>query len=164
MLNEGNQIQNFILCVCENLWYHFITVLELISYGLDFLTSYCSSSGSTRQKVMVPTVSVCSTTLVWKKFRAFFSAVKGLERNSGRFSLQNRIQSVFLCLGMVGNEIPSVFCSAKQTEFRQKIHNFRLFRCTAEYFFSEIDDPRYLFYIKNNPTSFILNIILPIFI
>ncbi len=48
-LNEGNQIHNFILCVCENF-------CDIISYGSgsDFLTSY--GSGCTRQKVMVPTV------------------------------------------------------------------------------------------------------------
>ncbi len=49
MLNEGNQIHNFISSSCSG---------TLINYGSgsDFLTSY--GSGSTRQKVTVPTVPV----------------------------------------------------------------------------------------------------------
>ncbi len=47
MLNEGNQ---------KLLWYHFITVPESYGFGSgsDFLTSYGSGSGSTRQKITVP--------------------------------------------------------------------------------------------------------------
>jgi hypothetical protein len=52
ILNEGNQIHNFILCVCEN----FCDTILLrcrnrtnYGSGSDFLTS--SGSGSTRQKV-----------------------------------------------------------------------------------------------------------------
>ena len=49
MLNEGNQIRNFISSSGSG---------TIINYGsgCDFLTSYGSSSGSTRQKVTVPTV------------------------------------------------------------------------------------------------------------
>jgi hypothetical protein len=43
MLNEGNQIYNFI---------------SSYGSGSDFLTSYGSGSGSTRQKVTVPTIPV----------------------------------------------------------------------------------------------------------
>ncbi len=51
MLNEGNQMNSFILCVCD---------IFLISfcYGSYFLKSYCSGLCSTRQKVTVPTVPV----------------------------------------------------------------------------------------------------------
>jgi hypothetical protein len=47
MLNEGNQIHNFISSS------RFGTVINYGS-GSDFLTSYGSGSGSTRQKVTVP--------------------------------------------------------------------------------------------------------------
>jgi hypothetical protein len=51
MLNEGNQIHNFISGSGT-----------IINYGSgsgsDFLTSYGSGSGSTRQKVTVPTIPV----------------------------------------------------------------------------------------------------------
>jgi hypothetical protein len=51
MLNEGNQIHNFISCSGSG---------TVINYGSgsvsDFLTSY--GSGSTKQKVTVPTVPV----------------------------------------------------------------------------------------------------------
>ncbi len=53
MLNEGNQIHNFILCLWELLWFHFITVPDPGS-GSDFLARY----GSASQKVTVPTVPV----------------------------------------------------------------------------------------------------------
>jgi hypothetical protein len=43
MLNEGNQIHNFI---------------SSSGSGSDFLLSYVSGSGSTSQKVTIPTVSV----------------------------------------------------------------------------------------------------------
>jgi hypothetical protein len=53
ILDEGNQIHNFISSSGSG---------NVINYGSgsDFLTSYSSSSGSgsTRQKVSVPTVSV----------------------------------------------------------------------------------------------------------
>jgi hypothetical protein len=51
MLNEGNQIHNFISSSGSG---------TVISYGSgsDFLTSYGSGSGSTRQKVTVLTVPV----------------------------------------------------------------------------------------------------------
>ncbi len=59
MLNEGNKIYNFNLCVCEN----FCDTILLRSgtviignYGSDFLTS--SGSGSTWQKVTVPMVLI----------------------------------------------------------------------------------------------------------
>ncbi len=63
MFNEGNQIHNFMSSS------GFGTVINydsgsgsdfLISYGSgsDFLTSYGSGSGSTSQKVTVPTVPV----------------------------------------------------------------------------------------------------------
>jgi hypothetical protein len=53
MLNEGNQIHNFISSSGSG------TVINYGSgSGSDFLTSYCSGSGSTRQKVTVPTVPV----------------------------------------------------------------------------------------------------------
>jgi hypothetical protein len=45
MLNEGNQIHNFISSSGSG-------------SGSDFLTGYGSGSGSTRQKVTVPTVPV----------------------------------------------------------------------------------------------------------
>jgi hypothetical protein len=53
MLNEGNQIHNFISCSGSG------TVINYGS-GSDFLTSYGSgsSSGSTSQKCTVPTVLV----------------------------------------------------------------------------------------------------------
>jgi hypothetical protein len=51
MLNEENQIHNFILCVSENFCEPFY-----YGSGSDFLTSY--GSGSTWQKVTVPTVPV----------------------------------------------------------------------------------------------------------
>jgi hypothetical protein len=51
MLNEGNQIHSFISSSGSR---------TVINYGSDsdFLTSYGSGSGSTRQKVTVLTVSV----------------------------------------------------------------------------------------------------------
>jgi hypothetical protein len=51
MLNEGNQIHNFISSSGSG---------TVINYGSDFLTSsrYGSVSGSTSQKVTVPTVPV----------------------------------------------------------------------------------------------------------
>ncbi len=51
MLNEGNQVHNFISSSGSG---------TLINYGsgCDFLTSYGSGSGSTSQKVTVPTVPV----------------------------------------------------------------------------------------------------------
>jgi hypothetical protein len=51
MLNEGNQIHNFISSSGSG---------TIINYGSgsDFLTSYGSGSGSTRQKNTVPTVPV----------------------------------------------------------------------------------------------------------
>ncbi len=51
MLNEGNQIDNFISSSGSG---------TIINYGSgsDFLTSYGSGSGSTGQKVTVPTVPV----------------------------------------------------------------------------------------------------------
>jgi hypothetical protein len=51
MLNEGNQTHNFISSSGSG---------TVINYGSDFLTSYGSDSGSgsTNQKVMVPTVPV----------------------------------------------------------------------------------------------------------
>jgi hypothetical protein len=56
MLNEGNQIHNFISSSGSG------TVINYGSgSGSDFLTSYGSGSGSTRQKVMVPTVPVHNT-------------------------------------------------------------------------------------------------------
>jgi hypothetical protein len=51
MLNEGNQIHNFISSSGSG------TVINYGS-GSDFLTSYGSGSGSTRQKVTVPSVPV----------------------------------------------------------------------------------------------------------
>jgi hypothetical protein len=51
MLNEVNQINNFIPSSGSG------TVINYGS-GSDFLTSYGSGSGSTRQKVTVPTVPV----------------------------------------------------------------------------------------------------------
>jgi hypothetical protein len=51
MLNEGNQIHNFISSSGSG------TVINYGS-GSDFLTSYGSGSSSTRQKVTVPTVPV----------------------------------------------------------------------------------------------------------
>jgi hypothetical protein len=56
VLNEGNQIHNLLLCVVRNFvirfYYDFETVINYGS-GSDFLTSYDSGSGSTRQKVIV---------------------------------------------------------------------------------------------------------------
>jgi hypothetical protein len=51
MLNEGNQIHNIISSSGSG------TVINYGS-GSDFLMSYGSGSGSTRQKVTVPTVPV----------------------------------------------------------------------------------------------------------
>jgi hypothetical protein len=51
MLNEGNQIHNFISSSGSG------TAINHES-GSDFLTSYGYGSGSTRQKVTVPTVPV----------------------------------------------------------------------------------------------------------
>jgi hypothetical protein len=51
MLNEGNQIHNFISSSGSG------TVINYGS-GSDFLTNYGSGSSSTRQKVTVPTVLV----------------------------------------------------------------------------------------------------------
>jgi hypothetical protein len=51
MLSEDNQIHNFISSSGSG------TVINYGS-GSDFLTSYDSGSGSTRQKVTVPTVPV----------------------------------------------------------------------------------------------------------
>jgi hypothetical protein len=51
MFNEGNQIHNFMSSSGSG------TVINYGS-GSDFLTSYGSSSGSTSQKVTVPTVPV----------------------------------------------------------------------------------------------------------
>jgi hypothetical protein len=59
MLNEGNQIHNFISSSGSG------TVINYCS-GSDFLTSYGSSSGSIRQKVTVPTVPVL-VPQQWKK-------------------------------------------------------------------------------------------------
>jgi hypothetical protein len=53
MLNEGNQIHNFISCSGSG------TVINYGSdSGFDFLTSFDSGSDSTSQKVTVPTVPV----------------------------------------------------------------------------------------------------------
>jgi hypothetical protein len=64
MLNEGNQMHNFISSSGSG------TVINYGSgSGSDFLTSYGSGSGSTSQKVTVPTVPVLvpHTTLhFWK--------------------------------------------------------------------------------------------------
>ena len=51
MLNEGNQIHNFMSSSVSG---------SVINYGSgsDFLTSYSSGSGSKSQKVTVPTVPV----------------------------------------------------------------------------------------------------------
>ena len=49
MLNEENQIHNFISSSGSG---------TVISSGSDFLTSYVPGSGSTGQKVTVPTVPV----------------------------------------------------------------------------------------------------------
>jgi hypothetical protein len=51
MLHEGNQIHNFISSSVSG------TVINN-GFGSDFLTSYGSGSGSTRQKVTVPTVPI----------------------------------------------------------------------------------------------------------
>ncbi len=51
MLNEGNQIHNFMSSSGSG------TVINYGS-GSDFLTSYSSGSGSKSQKVAVPTVPV----------------------------------------------------------------------------------------------------------
>ncbi len=51
ILDEGNQIHNFISSSGSG------TVINYGS-GSDFLTSYSSGSGSTSQKVTVPTVPV----------------------------------------------------------------------------------------------------------
>jgi hypothetical protein len=51
ILSEGNQIHHLISSSGSG------TVIDY-GYGSDFLTSYSSGSGSTRQKVMVPTVPV----------------------------------------------------------------------------------------------------------
>jgi hypothetical protein len=51
MLNEGNQIHNFLSSSGSG------TVINYGS-GSNFLMSYGSGSDSTRQKVMVPTVPV----------------------------------------------------------------------------------------------------------
>ncbi len=51
ILNEGNQIHNFISSSGSG------TVTNYGS-GFDFLTNYGYGSGSTSQKVMVPTVPV----------------------------------------------------------------------------------------------------------
>jgi hypothetical protein len=59
ILNEGNQIHNFILCVCENFC---DTVPFYYGSDSDLLTSY--GSGSTQQKVRVPTVPVPQHCLV----------------------------------------------------------------------------------------------------
>jgi hypothetical protein len=53
MLNEGNQIHNFISSSGSG-----IVINYSSGSGSDFLTSYGSGSGSTRQKVTVPTVPV----------------------------------------------------------------------------------------------------------
>jgi hypothetical protein len=60
-VNKGNQIHTFILCVCENLTDNIFLAYgsgTVFNYGCgsNFLTSY--GSGSTRQKVTVPTVPV----------------------------------------------------------------------------------------------------------
>ncbi len=47
MLNEGNQIHYFLSSSGSG---------TVINYGSDFLTSYSSGSGSTSQKVTVPTI------------------------------------------------------------------------------------------------------------
>jgi hypothetical protein len=52
MLNEGNQIHNFISSSGSG------TVINYGS-GSDFLTSYGSGSGSTSQKVTVPVTQRC---------------------------------------------------------------------------------------------------------
>jgi hypothetical protein len=52
MLNEGNQVHNFISRSGSG------TVINYGS-GSDFLTSYCSGSGSTTRKVTVPVPQHC---------------------------------------------------------------------------------------------------------
>jgi hypothetical protein len=52
MLNEGNQIHNFIYSSGSG------TVINFYGSGSDILTSSGSGPGSTRQKVTVPTVPV----------------------------------------------------------------------------------------------------------
>ncbi len=54
ILNEGNQIHNFILCIWEHFCHNIL--LRLRTCGSDFLTSY--GPGSTQQEVTVPTVPV----------------------------------------------------------------------------------------------------------
>ncbi len=61
MLNEGNQIHNFKSCSGSR------TVINYGS-GSDFLTSYRSGSGSTRQKVTVPTVRFHNTGFLKKEY------------------------------------------------------------------------------------------------
>ncbi len=63
MLNEGNQIHNFVLRVSENFCDSIFLRFRNRNYGSyesgsDFLTSYGSGSGSTRQEVTVPPVPV----------------------------------------------------------------------------------------------------------
>ncbi len=55
MLNEGNQIHNFISRSGSG---------TVINYGSDFLTSYVSGSSSTSKKVTVPTVPVPQRCLI----------------------------------------------------------------------------------------------------
>jgi hypothetical protein len=72
MFNEGNQIPNFMFSSGSG---------TVISYGSgsgsDFLTSYGSSygSGSTSQKVTVPTVPV-PVPQHWKKYQYFTKLTK----------------------------------------------------------------------------------------
>ncbi len=52
MLNEGNHIHNFILCLCELLWFHFIPVPVPL-----------------RQKITAPTVPVPQNCRYFATFR-----------------------------------------------------------------------------------------------
>ncbi len=79
MLNEGNQIHNFISGSGSGTVINYGSGSDfLTSYGSgsDFLTSYGSGSGSTRQKVTVPRVPVplpqrCKYLCYWSPQRRY---------------------------------------------------------------------------------------------
>jgi hypothetical protein len=92
MLNEGNQIDNFISSSGSG------TVTNYGSgSGSDFLTNYGSGSGSTRQKVTVPTVPVpqhCLGFQIYMKFGMMFHMnfqVARLGKGSGAHSTRERL-------------------------------------------------------------------------
>jgi hypothetical protein len=84
MLNEGNQIHNFLSSSGSG------TVINYGS-GSDFLTSYGSGygSGSTSQKVTVPTVPVPQHCIILLAQTCYLTGTDPKQNRSNRFRIRN---------------------------------------------------------------------------